>query len=227
MSLISRIMSQITGKVNDIVDATEDAGSIARQSVREISDDINKAEEARVGALAEYNSLIYKRDQAQSKVAEYQGYAEQAVAAGDDQLATEALTDQAAAETKVAEYQTQIDKFKPTIDGIATKINDLKKQRDAMQNQTNMIEARDAIADARINVANVVGGLGNGESAGQTFARIEEKTAHKEAEAAAREQVAKENAPVDASEKYAKLKTPQTDVAAKLAAMKAAGAAAK
>jgi phage shock protein A len=224
MSLISRIMSQITGKVNDAVDSLEDAGSVARQSVREISDDINKAEEARVGALAEYNSLIFKRDQANTKVAEYQGYAEQAVAAGDDQLATDALTDQATAQSKADEYQAQVDKFKPTIDSIAAKINELKKRRDAMQNQTSMIEARDAVAEARINVANVVSGLGNGESAGKTFARIEEKTAHKEAEAAAREQIATENTPVDASEKYAKLKNPQSDVAAKLAAMKAAAA---
>ncbi len=222
MSLLSRIVSQVTGHIADAVDAAEDAGSIARQSVREINADIDKAEEARVGALAEYNTLVYKRDEAQKKVTEYQGYAEQAVARGDDELATSALTDQAAAETKVNEYQAQIDKFQPTIDNIAAKIGQLKKQRDDMQNQTSMIEARDAVADARINVANVVSGLGHGESAGATFTRIEEKTAHKEAEAAAREQIAMENTPVDPAAKYASLKNPQSDVAAKLAAMKAA-----
>jgi phage shock protein A len=219
--LLNRIVTAVTGKAHDLVDAAEDAGSIARQTVRDISNDIDKANEARVTAQTEYNALQHHRDEAQKKVDEYTGYANDAVAAGDDSLATEALTKLDTFEAKVKEFQVQMDAFKPTLDGIASKIHDLEKRRDQMQNQTTMIEARDAVADARINVANVMSGLGEGANAGKTFDRISEATSRKEAEAAAREQIAAEKSPESDADKFAALKT-KVGVADRLAALKAA-----
>lgn len=220
-SLLSRIATVITGKAHDAVDAVEDAGSIARQTVRDITTDIEKASAARVTAQTEYNRLQYQRDEAQKKVDEYTGYANDAVAAGNDELATEALTKLDGFETKVKEFQTQMDAFAPTLTNIADKIHELEKRRDQMQNDTTMIEARDAVADARINVANVMGSLGEQANAGKTFDRIKESTSRKEAEAAAREQIAAERNPESDAEKFAALKA-KTSVSDRLAAMKAA-----
>lgn len=221
--LFSRITSLVTGKANDVVDALEDPGSVARQTVREISDDIATAEKARVTIQTEYNNLEYKRDEAQKKVDEYAGYANSAVEQGDDALALSALDDQAKFEAKVADFQKQMDGFKPTIENLVSKINDLKKRRDEMQSQTSAIEARSAVAEARKTVANTITGLGDGKAASATFDRMEEKVRSQEAEAAALEEIANENRPDAGDDKYAKLKTAGTESAAeRLAKLKAA-----
>lgn len=225
MSLLSRVISVVTGKAHDAVDAIEDPASMARQTVRDISDDIATAEKARVTIQTEFNSLEFKRNEAQKKVDEYAGYAKAAVDAGDDELALSALNDQAKFEGKVADFQKQMDAMQPTMNNLVSKINELKARRDQMASQTSNIEARSAVAEARQTVANALTGIGDGSAASATFERMEEKVRHEEAQAAAMEQINAENTGEANDDKYAKLKTAGTPSAAeRLAALKAAAA---
>ena len=222
MSLLKRIMTQLTGAAHDAVDAAEDVGRTARQTVREIEDSIGEAEEALVSVQAEFNQLTHKRDAAQTQVELYGSYAEKAVAANNDALATEALTDQENAQKLFDTYAAQVNAFEPTLKTLKANIQQLRDRKDVMERDTSLIEARSTVAEAQSKAATVISGLGNGESSSKTFSRLEEKVQKQEAEAKARVDLAAEAVKPSAADKYASLDAGSTtSVAAKLAAMKA------
>lgn len=204
-SLISKLATQLKGALHDAADSMEDAGRTARQIVRDMDAQIRKAEEGLVEVEAEYRQLVTKRDNAIGLRDKYAGYAAKAVQKNDDAMAREALLDKRKAQDTVDSLQKQVDAFKPTVDGLKGQIQDLRDRRDELDRKTGLIEARSAVADAESRAAEVLGGMGNGRSAVDTFDRLEAKVAKQEAMAAARSDLAREKRGVSPSDKYAAL----------------------
>ena len=219
--LISRIFKQITGAAHDAVDAAEDVGRTARQTVRDIETEIGKVEEAQVSVQAEYNQLEYKITQGQAEVDQYQGYAKQALAKGDEALARSAIADRQAAEARLKVLQEQAAKFKPDLDKLNTALAELYAKRDEMQRDTSLIEARSSVAEARSTAANVLGGIGGHEASAKTFDSLKDKVARQEAEADARSQIAARKSAADPAKKYASLNATTPSIDDELAALRA------
>jgi phage shock protein A len=207
--LLSRIGKLITGTAHDAVDAVENTpdgvGRTARQSVRDIEEQIGKVEQGQVGVQTEYNLLVAKVDTAQRDIDTYQGYAKQAMAQGKEDIARSAIIDRKAAEARKQAAQQQADQLKPELDKLNQALADLYAKRDAMQQNTSTLEARAAVAEARTTAADILGGIGNGESAAKTFDRLNETVSRQEAEANARSQLADRKQAADPSNKYADL----------------------
>ena len=219
--LLSRIFKQLTGAAHDAVDAAEDVGRTARQTVREIENEIGKVEEAQVGVQAEYNMLQHRITEGQAEVDQYQGYAKQALAQGNEDLARSAIADRQAAEARLNVLKEQAAKFKPDLDKLNAALAELREKRDQMQRDTSLIEARSSVAEARSTAANVLGGIGGHESAAKTFDSLNAKVARAEAEADARTQIADSKSAADPSKKYASLNTTKPSVEDELAALRA------
>ena len=83
-SLFGKIKTAIVGTAHDFADKHEDVGVTARQTVRELEEQIGQAENALATTMAEHNVRINHRDAAQMDVKKYGDYAEKAVAAGND-----------------------------------------------------------------------------------------------------------------------------------------------
>ncbi len=222
MSLINKLVTQVKGLLNDAQEASEDVGSIARQSVRDLEVDIAEVEQAQVGIIAEQNVLIAKIDAANEKVEKFTGYAQKAVQKGDDKLALEAINDKNKAIQERDILQAQADKFAPSVVAINDKLAALRQRKDQMARDTSLIEARSSVAEAQDRAATILGGIGNAESATKTFDRLNDKVQNAEARAAAKVQMAAQKDGSAEANKYASLNADSPTAAQdELAALKA------
>ena len=224
--LLGKLKTAIVGSAHDFVDNHENVGVTARQTVRDLEEQIGQAEDALATTMAEHNVRINHRDAAQMDVKKYGDYAEKAVAAGNDDLARQALQDQEAAQTKLNKLQGDVDKFQPLIDKQRAGVQALKDQLQTLQERVSDLETRSTIAEAENRTATILGGIGSGESSAKVFDRLEDKVTHQEGLAEAKTTLAGEkmHSPDD---KYAALNnaTAVSSIDDKLAAMKAAHAA--
>ena len=223
MSLFAKVATQIKGLLNDAQEASEDVGSIARQSVRDLEVDIAEVEQAQVGIIAEQNVLLAKIDAANGNVEKFTGYAEKAIAKGDDALALSAIQDKNKAAAERDALQAQADRFAPSVVAIQEKLDKLRQRRDEMARDTSLIEARSSVAAAQDRAATILGGVGSSESAVKTFDRLNDKVQNAEARAAAKVQIAAQKDGSATENKYASLNANSPTAAQdELAAMKAA-----
>lgn len=222
MNLLSKLVTQIKGLVNDAQEASEDVGSIARQSVRDMEVEIAEVEQAQVGIIAEQNVLLAKIEAANGNIEKFANYAQRAVAKGDDALARSALADKGKATQERDILQQQADKFAPSVVAVQEKLDQLRQRRDEMARDTSLIEARSSVAAAQDRAATILGGVGSSESASKTFDRLNDKVQAAEARASAKTQIAAQKDGSLEANKYASLNDAATSVDDELAAMKAA-----
>lgn len=207
-SILSKLATQLRGALHDAADSMEDAGRSARQIIRDMDTQIEKAENGLVDVEAEYRMIVAKRDKAKDEVDQYAGYAKKALERQNENLAKEALQDKRKAQGVLDGLQAQVDSFKPTVDGLKAQIQDLRNKRDELNRRTGLIEARSAVADAEDRAATVLGGIGSTTSAISAFDRLEEKVGKKEAKAAAKTDLAREKSGASNKDKYAELGKP-------------------
>lgn len=223
MSFLQNVFTQVKGLLNDAQEGSEDIGSVARQTVRDIEQDIGKLEEALVGIEAEHLMLLTGISKQDEEIAKYQGYATKAMNSGNDKLALEALNDKNLAVAQRAELQAQADKFAPNVLTVKDKLAALNTRKDQMARDASLLQGRAAVAEAQDRVATVLGGIGNGSSASDKFERLEDRLEKDEARAQAKMNMAAVKDGSDKASKYAELDaTSPTSAADELAAMKAA-----
>ena len=223
MSFLKNVITQIKGVLNDAQESSEDIGSVARQTVREIEADIGNLEEALVGIEAEHLILLTKITKADEDVTKYTNYAQKAVKAGNDTLALEAINDKNSALTERELLQKQADKFAPSVQTVKERLAALNLRKEQMARDASLLEGRAAVAEAQDRVATVLGGIGNGSSASESFERMEERLEKNEARAQAKMNLAAAKDGSENESKYAELDdTSATSAADELAAMKSA-----
>lgn len=220
-SLFEKLATQAKGLMHDTADKMEDPGRTARQLTRDLDNDLAAAEQALIQVRAEYNMELGKRDAAQQDVDKYTGYAQKAVAKGDDNLAREALQAKKQAQDTLTQLQAQIDKFKPSVDQLEHQIADLRQRKADMDRRTGLIEARSSIAEAQDRAATVLNGIG-GSGASARFDALEDKVSHQEAVAQAKMSVSDDHSGKSLDDKFKALDNPTSDIDDELAALKAA-----
>jgi phage shock protein A len=181
MSIIDKLIHKIKGAANDALDATQDLGADARQSVRDLEENLSKAESALVDVRAEAELLKGKREKAAAEVAKWLQAATNA-AGKDDGLARECLAKKLTASTQLASIEAEISKLQPTVVGIESHIADLRSRKDSLANQADMIGVRANVAEVEMKAAAILGGIGG---KGVDLAATEEALAKKEAKAKA------------------------------------------
>ncbi len=177
MSLLDRIVQKLKGATNDALDAHQDLGQNARQSVRDLNDQLDKAESALVEVRAEAELLKGKREKASQEVAKWLQAATNA-AGKDDALARECLQKKAAAASALKTVEDEIAKFQPTVTAIEGHITDMRARKDSLANQADLIGVRSDVADVTLKAAEIMGGLG---SDGTSLQGTEDALAKKEA----------------------------------------------
>lgn len=180
MSLFEKIFHSIKGFANDTVDAHQDLGANARQSVRELDEQIREADKALVDVRAEAEVLKGKKVKAEADVAKWLKAATNA-AGKDDSLARECLVKKNAAKVTLDSLTASLDKFQPTVTALETRITQLRSQRDGLSTQADLIGVRSNVADVELRAAEILGDTGSVAS----LASQEEALTRKEAKARA------------------------------------------
>ncbi|HEY8024071.1 MAG TPA: PspA/IM30 family protein [Burkholderiaceae bacterium] len=185
MHFLDSLTRTIKGVLNDSADAMADPARDARQIVRDLDDSIAKAESALTDIRAQLTVLQSKHDHEVMEANRYGQGAANAVKAGDDALATEALGAQMDHETKAKAYDTQIAQLKPTVTDLDKQIDDMRRRRTDLKSRTEVIEVQAQVANAKDVAATALGGIG-GKNLTEDFNRLEEKAQLTSARADAR-----------------------------------------
>lgn len=161
MSLFARILHTIKGTANDVLDTHQNLGAEARQTVRELTEELNKAENVLIDVRAENELMKAKRDTYKDEVAKWLNAATNA-AGKDDALARECLAKKATASTKLAAVDVELEKFQPTLAAIEKQIADRRNQIESMSSQADVISAQSSVADVQLRAAELLGAGNNG-----------------------------------------------------------------
>ncbi len=177
MSLIDRIVHKLKGVTNDALESHQNLGQDARQSVRDLTDQLTKAETALVEVRAEAELLKGKREKASQEVNKWLQAASNA-ADKDDDLARECLQKKAVAAAALKTVEDEIAKFQPTVTAIESHITDMRARKDSLANQADLIGVRSDVADVTLKAAEIMGGMGGD---GPSLQGTEDALAKKEA----------------------------------------------
>ncbi len=216
MSFFERILHTVKGTANDMLDKHQDPGVDARQSVRELTANLEKAESALVEVRAESELLKGKREKAQTEVSKWLTAATNA-AGKDDSLARECLAKKQTAAATLAQLDAQIAKFAPTVASIQDHIAQMRAQKEGLANQADLIGVRSEVADVELKAAAILGGVGG---AGVSLAGAEDAVSRKEAKAKAASDILGERSGSDLEARVAALNA-SPSIEDELAALKA------
>ena len=195
MSIFGRIAHIFKANINDLLDKAEDPEKMIKQMVIEMEEAVNKATLAVGSAIANEKSLEkqYNRQKVQSD--DWQAKAIQAVNAGRDDLARQALERKNSLTKNVEDLDKMLTESKGTSINLRGQLDQLKSKLDEARMRQSTLIARSQAADAKKQIAQTFSGIGS--DAFSKFDRLEEKVDKKEAEADAFAQLAGENTSLD------------------------------
>jgi phage shock protein A len=197
MGLLSKLFTAIRGGATEAGEAIVDTQAlrILDQEIRDAQNSLDRAKSDLTKVMAQRKLTADKRDAKQAKLTEYEGYATQALAKGDEALAVEIATKIAELEADlttenkiVSEFDASIDMLKKTIQQTEAAIVRMKQQVDTVK-ATESVQKAQAALSSRHSGTNAA--LGN---AVESLERIKAKQAERAARMDAARELAAEEA---------------------------------
>jgi phage shock protein A len=181
----------VKANINDLLDRAEDPEKMIKQMVLEMEEAVNKATLAVGSAIANEKSLErqYNKQLAQSN--DWQQRAVQAVGAGRDDLARQALERKNTIAKNVTDLDRMLGEARTTSTTLRGQLDQLKSKLDEARMRQNTLIARSQAAKAKKEIAQSVAGIGS--DAFSKFDKLEAKVEKTESEAEAFAQLAGEN----------------------------------
>lgn len=191
MSIFGRMADIVKANINDLLDRSEDPEKMIKQMVLEMEEAVNKATLAVGQAIANEKSLErqYNKQLAQSN--DWQQRALQAVNAGRDDLARQALERKNTIQKNVGDLERMVGEARTSSTNLRGQLDQLKSKLDEARMRQNTLIARSQAAKAKKQIAQSFAGIGS--DAFSKFDKLEQRVEKTEAEAEAFSQLAGEN----------------------------------
>ncbi len=154
--ILSRISTLIGANINAMIDNAEDPEKMVAEYLRQLNEQLSEARAATAQAMAVEQDLLGKQQTHVNAADNWQGKAEMAVRANNDELATEALT-RKANESKIAQqYRIQYDAQHGQVSELRQALANLEAKISEAQTKQEVIRAKIARARSQqaINQAN-------------------------------------------------------------------------
>lgn len=196
MGILKRIANVFRSNANDALDKMEDAEKMLKQMVLDMEESINKATVAIAQAIANEKSLERKIEKSRSDSKEWEGKARQALSAGREDLARQALEKKSISDRNLADLLPTYEQARQTSNKLREQLNQLKAKLDDAKNRQSTLVARSQAAKATKEINKSLSGIGT--DAFGDFDKYEEKILKLEAEADAYGQLAGENTELEA-----------------------------
>ena len=195
------------GQANQGMSAVEDATfeATVKQTVADIRTELNKAVQASAQAMSNFNRLEAEYDKYGRQSADWKARANQALDAGREDLAKQALAKKAEADRQVASLQTSVDQAKAASETLKQQVADLKRKIDEGERTATTLVARKNAASAQRKVAEALAGAGNANNAFAALGTFEESVAREEATAKAFQQISASGTDDGLEAEFAKL----------------------
>ncbi|WP_010095253.1 PspA/IM30 family protein [Ornithinibacillus scapharcae] len=177
-----RVKTVVNSELNAMLDKAEDPVKMLDQFMREMAEDIREVESSVAKQIANEKMLKRKVDDANAMVEKRQKQAEQAIVAGDDDLARRALEDKKQHESTALTLTDSWERAKQDSEMLKSKLDEMKKEYQQMNLKKDSLKARAESAKTRTKINRAMSNIGNDQSR-QGFERMEEKVLRFEAEA--------------------------------------------
>lgn len=191
-----RVKTVVNSELNSMLDKAEDPVKMLDQFMRDMENDIREAESAVAKQIANEKMLKRKFDDAQALVDKRMKQAEQAIEAGNEDLARRALEDKNSQQEQAEQLQASWEKAKSDADSLREKLDEMKKEYQQMKLKKDSLKARAESAKTRTKMNRTMSGIGGDESR-KGFERMEEKVLQHEAEAETSEDMSQDSRSLD------------------------------
>lgn len=191
-----RVKTVVSSELNSMLDKAEDPVKMLDQFMRDMESDIREAETAVARQIANEKMLKRKADDAKALVEKRQSQAEQAIEAGNDDLARRALEEKNEQQKQADTLFETWERSKQDTDQLREKLNEMTKEYQDMKLKKDSLSARAESAKTRTKMNRTMSSIGNDESK-RGFERMEEKVLQYEAEADTTEDLTKAGKTLD------------------------------
>jgi phage shock protein A len=180
------------GKLNEKMDAVEDANfeSTVKQTVRDMKSDLAKTINASAMAMSNHNRLEAEYMKYVRQAEDWFARANQALDAGNEELARKALVKKNEADQQVASMRAGVESARGASESLKQKVADLKRRIDEAERTATTLVARKNAALAQRKVAEALSGVAQSDNAFAALKGFEESVAREEAKAKAFDQLA-------------------------------------
>lgn len=216
MGIFSRMADIFKANINDLLDKAEDPEKMIKQMVIEMEEAVNKATTAVGSAIANQKRLEKQFNENKKLAEDWQNKAVQAVNAGRDDLAAQALAKKNSYSQAAASLEPNVAEATKTAEQMKSQLMQLKAKLDEARVRQNTLIARHQAAKAKKQIAAAMSGVGGGAFA--NFEKFEKKVEDVEAEADAHVELSGQNQSLE--DEFKQLTT-STTVDDELAALKA------
>lgn len=198
MNIWEKMMTALRGGVNEAGEAIVDTQAlrILDQEVRDATEELKQSKDGLATIIARQKLAEEKCTQLKNGIAEYEGYAEQALSKGDEKLALEVaqkiadLENQLGSEQEAAKnYEASANQLRNAIKVADQNIKRLKQQVDTVKATENVQRAQAAVAERHSGTNSRL------RTAMESLERIKEKQELKTAQMQAASELAHETSP--------------------------------
>ncbi len=191
MSILDRLSMLLRANINDLISKAEDPQKIVEQAISDMRSAYAQARTEVSGAMAEVIKLDREVKENQSLGLEYKSKAEDALKAGRDDLAREALKRKKNFDDISIAFAQQLDKQNAIVENLKTQLRALEGKIDEFENRRKLLQARQTVAQAG-QTLDKVSGFDKARGAADAFERMENKVQGMEDQGTARAQLSKD-----------------------------------
>jgi phage shock protein A len=167
MSLFQRAHDILAAKTNKALDAAEKPDEMLDLSYEQMLDQITKVRQALVTIAASRKRIELQEQQLQHSVDHLQDQAQAALAQGREDLAREALTRKAAAQTQIDGMEPQHQqlteeeqKMEQTLQVLQDRVNKFRTQKETLKAQYTAASAMTSVNESVAGISNTLGDSG-------------------------------------------------------------------
>jgi phage shock protein A len=212
----------VRGQVNQSLDVVEDATfeATVKQTVRDMRSELAKTINASAMAMSNHNRLEAEYEKYVRQSEEWLGRANQALDAGNEDLAKKALAKKSESDQQIASMKPGVESARGASESLKQKVAELKRRIDEADRTATTLVARKNAAVAQRKVAEALSGVAQADNAFSALKGFEESVSKEEAKAKAFDQLASAGRDEGLEAEFAQLKGGTVD--SELAALKAA-----
>ena len=190
--IFSRAGRVARGKANEGMSSIEDATfeTTVRQTVADMKTELNRVVQSSAMAMSNYNRLDAEYQKYVRQSQEWKSRANQALDAGNEELAKKALAKKGESDKQVASLQAAVDSARQASESLKSQVTDLKHKIEEGERTATTLVARKNAALAQRKVAEALAGVGKADNAFAQLSTFEQSVAKEEATAKAFDQLA-------------------------------------
>ncbi|WP_199613607.1 PspA/IM30 family protein [Paenibacillus alkalitolerans] len=196
MGIFKRLRDISLSSIHELLNKAEDPVMLMNQYIRDMESELSEAEVAFAKQVAAEKRAQHQLEEAAEMVVKREQGAIQALQAGDEALARQALEDKKTYEAKAEVYKTQYESAKSLSDQLRSQLHEMKSEYERMKQSRDELVARAEAAKTQKKLNETLSSFGKA-SAVKEFDRMKEKVLELEAHAEASSVLKNENRNLD------------------------------